>query len=835
MIKTNLKLAIRNIFRNKLYSAINIIGLSVASAFCILVYMYVKNERSFDNFHKDSDRLYRVEETDFFASFRRDQKDSKSFFSFLMKDEEQKNMLTTPMILAGDLKTNFPEVENAVRIKEMYDPIVRIGNQSFKEKEENAAYVDQDFFKAFTYPLLEGNPSSVLAEHNNVVISERLAKKYFGTTNAVGKTLNLTTEKLLLVVSGVVKDFPLNSSFRFDMLVPRASDPGYAGEMKNGVNAFSDLLVIKLKQGTDVPTFQKKIDEFTKTYFKILTDEMAKDNPKTRPAPFHVYLRPYAEGHYNQSLDWGHYTDLKNIYQLVCLAFIILLIACVNYILLTLTSAMSRSQDVGVRKTIGASRKQIILQYYVETQVLAFISVIVGFIVAVTFLPFFNSLTGSDIRLSFFPFGTLAVGLLLLGVILGLLAGIYPALAMSGLKPLNIMRSFSAYRLNPIMSKGLVVVQFGICVLLIISALVVNKQMHYINQTSMGFDTDQITLIRNPFDWEDQQSALLLKERLRQYVASQPYLQGMTTTSFSFGGYNTSGHLINGKRVMLQELNVDYDYLLFNKIPILLGRDFSRDIASDTAKLTITADQKIAKNSTVGRNIIVNETLYKLLGKPKLDVVNREMGGVIIGVSKDYHTDDLTKKIEPSYHIVNAHYTGYYWVKIGAGHNIPQAMENLHAFWNKNTGNLPFSFTFMDQDVAKSYDAYLRWMATITTACVLAIIIACMGLFGLSGLTTINRTKEIGIRKVLGASISNLFLLLNRGTLIMAAGSFIIAAPIAYYLVHQWLDNFAYRITPDWLLFGSAGLIAMLTAIIAVSYHTVRAAIANPVKSLRSE
>lgn len=293
--------------------------------------------------------------------------------------------------------------------------------------------------------------------------------------------------------------------------------------------------------------------------------------------------------------------------------------------------------------------------------------------------------------------------------------------------------------------------------------------------------------------------------------------------------------MINGKHVMIQELNVDYNFLQFNNIPIVKGRNFSPDITSDTARITLTNDQKIANNSTVRTNVIVNETLYKLLDKPQLDVFNREMGGTIIGVSKDYHTDDLTKPIQPSYHKVSTHYVGYYWIKIKAGQNIPQAMDKLHAFWNKATNSQPFSFTFMDQKVAKSYEAFTRWMLTVTTACILAIIIACMGLFGLSGISTLNRTKEIGIRKVLGASVSNLFLLLNRGTIIMAAISFVIAAPLAFYLVHEWLENFAYRIKPDWLLFVMAAILAMVTAIISVSYHTLKAATANPVDSLRSE
>lgn len=833
MLKTNLKLAIRNIFRNKLYSAINIIGLGVASAFCILVYLYVKNEQSFDSFHHEQKLLFRLEESDFFASVRKEQP-KKNFFSFMMKEAEQKNMIVTPPVLAEDLKRNFPEIENAIRIGRMGDEIIRIGNQSFKEKGTSIAYADADFFSVFNFPLITGNPSTVLAARNRVVISERLAEKYFGKTNPVGKVISFPNENnLLFTIGGVSKNFPANSSLQYDLVIPIQSDPDYIERIKNGINTFSHILIVKLKNGTDVARFNAKLDVFAKQYFKSVVESMQKDNPN-KVDDMHIYLRPFAEAHYNQSGPWGHYTDLKNIYQLVCLTVVILFIACLNYILLTLTSTMSRSQDVGVRKTIGAGRIQIILQYYIETQLLAFISVIAGLLLATVCLPFFSSLTGSALQLSYFSFWQMAGLLVTLTVVLGLIAGIYPALAMSGLKPLNIMRSFSAYKLNPVLSRGLVIVQFTICVILIISSLVINKQMHFISQTSMGFDKDQIVVLESPYNLSDKQKLKILTQRMYNYAASQPEIQDITSASFVFAGYNNNNYIINGQKTMLEELNVDFNYFSFMKIPIVKGRAFSRAIASDSAKIVLAPNPSL-HGSTARHAVVVNETLYNMLGKPELGVLNDQMGGVIIGVCKDYHIDDLTKKIQPAYHTVNKNIAGQIWIKIKAGKNMPEAIQNIRVHWDKLTGNSPFEYTFMDQEVAKSYEAYQRWMKTITVSCILAIILACLGMFGLSGITTINRTKEIGIRKVLGASISNLFLLLNKGTIVLAMGSFIIATPIAFYLTHQWLDNFAYRIKPDWLLFISAGVIAMLTAIIAVSYHTIKAAVANPVKSLRSE
>jgi len=835
MLKTNLKLAFRNIFRNKLYTAINIVGLSVASAFCILVYLYVKSEQSFDRFHYDQAQLFRVEKSEKPDPVF-DKKPEKSLFSFLLKDEEQRNMLATPTELAIDFKQNLPEIESAIRLGSMGDANVKVGAVTFKEK-ENVTYADADFFKVFNYPLVSGTPSTVLAARNTAAISQRLAEKYFGNANPVGKTLIFTDEEKMppVTISGVFKNFPVNSSFQYDLIVSMESDPNYAGNLATGLNSSNKLLVLKLKRGVDIAKFNVKLNRYAKSLYGPYNEKLKTEIPGYKIADPNFIPRPFADAHYNQSVGWPHFTDMKNIYQLACLTIVILLIACLNYILLTLTSAVSRSQDVGIRKTIGAGRKQIVFKYYVETQLLAFIAVIAGLLLAVIGMPFFNNLTGAVLSLSSFSFGSIAAMLFVLALILGLLAGIYPAVAMSGLKPLSIMKSFSAYKINPFLSKSLVVVQFTICVILVISALAINKQMHFVNSANLGFDKDLVLRAENPYGWNESQKAAAFKAQLAHYTETNPALAGMTATSFSFGSHSANNFVINGERTMVQFLNVDYDYFSFNKIKIVAGRDFSRDITSDSTKTIIPDLEKSHKGSLARHTVIVNETLYKILGKPELCVINRTMGGMIIGVCKDYHTDDFTKKIEPAYHTVNYGGLFSYYIRIKPGQSIPKVMVDLKSTWNQLTGNLPFSYAFIDEEVAKSYDAYQRWMTTITTSCILAIIIACLGLFGLSGLNTINRTKEIGIRKVLGASVSNLFLLLNRGTLIIATGSFIVAAPIAWYLVHQWLDNFAYRITPDWGLFITAGIIAMITAIAAVSYHTVRAAMSNPVNSLRSE
>lgn len=835
MIKNYFKLALRNIGRKKLYTVINITGLGVASAFCILVYWYVQNERSFDKFHANGDQLYRVEVSDVFGGNNEETK--KDFFSFLNKNSGQRNMIQTPVILAAELHKNFPEIEHALRIAPGYEIVVRVNNQSFKEV-NNSAYVDAEFFKVLSFPLKEGNPSSVLMERNQVVLSESAALKYFGKTQALGKTLSLSgASDHLYTVSGIAKDFPVNSSFKFDLLINRESVPDYADAVNKGLNSFSDLLILQLKKGTDVATFEQRLDAFGKNYFQPVLKEWAKlPGSILKPENFHLSLRSYADAHYNRSGGWGHYTDLKNIYQLSSLAIVILLIACLNYILLTLTGTVSRSQEVGIRKTIGAARKQIILQFYVETQLLAFISVIAGLLLAVIGLPLFGDLIGTSLKVEYFSFENVMILLLILALLLGVLAGIYPALVMSGLKPLNMLRKFSVYRLNPSLSKALAITQFSVCIILIISTLVISSQMRFMNEQKLGFDKDQVISIQNPFGFgRDPKNIFQLRDRLSHYISTEPAIENITSTWFPYKGYNSNNHVINGEKTLVEDFNIDYNYFSFFKIPIIKGRSFSPIVPEDSAAIRLTDAQQVTGSSAARQAVVVNETLYNLLGHPALNELNRELGARIVGVCGDYHADDLTKKIAPAYHRIQKGYIGYFWIKIKAGQNIAQVINKLQTKWKQLTNGEPFTYTFLHEDVAKSYDAYQRWMQTVTASSLIAIIIACMGLFGLSGLTTVNRIKEIGIRKVLGAKVYDLFLMLNKNTIIMALISFAIAVPVAFYFVNEWLQNFAYRIHLNWTVFALAGMISVITAMVAVSYHTINAAIANPVKSLRTE
>src|SRR4030095_6771352 len=576
----------RNLLNKKVYSGINLLGLSIAAAFCMLVFMYMQQERSFDRFHKNSNRLYRLEASNLFAFGNKD-KPKKGFFSFLMdKDNDVRNMLVHPYVLAGDIQNAFPEVETVVRSQGAGNKVAWYKNESFKMADGKVTYVEKNFFSVFDFSLIQGNASTVLNDKYNIVINQRTAKRLFGNDNAIGKTISFAkADTILYTVTGVAKDFPTNSSYDYDILMPLEAHPSHLENMADrSKNRFNYTTILLLKKNIDVQAFEKKLIAFSKDYYADVVNEWQKNDKENKLVDFHLSLRPFVNAHYNTAYPWGHYSNLENLYQLAALALIILLIACVNYVLLTLTNTVSRSQEVGIRKTLGAARKNIVLQFLTETQILVFLSVVAGIIICISALPYFNSLTGSAIDISKFPLSNFLIGAVCLFIILGFTAGFYPSLVMSGMKPLNMLRKFSSVKINPVLSKALVVVQYAACVLLIISSLVIARQMNYMNKMNLGFDKEQVMLVENPYEWDDPDRVALIP-RIYQYAASEPAIENVTSSGSKFGwGFNMNGHIIDGKREMIFQVPVDFNYFEFLKIKLIKGRYFSRDMATDSAK-----------------------------------------------------------------------------------------------------------------------------------------------------------------------------------------------------------------------------------------------------------
>jgi putative ABC transport system permease protein len=813
MFRNYCKTAIRNLLRSRTFSIINLTGLSLSVAFCLLLFFYIRHEQSYDKFHANADRLFRIERTSLWSDEPVEKK--KSIFSFLdSKVSDADNDIILSLIVGRDLKSTFPDVKEIIRFKSS-EQLIRAGNSVYKEG--RIVYADQSFLKNFSFPLLKGNINTVLTTPQNVVISASIAKKYFADKDPIGKKIEFISDSTkVYTVEGVVKDAPENSSIDYSLILPLQADDDYETNIKERFNHSSHLLFVELNKGASPASFEQKINNWAKTYFSDYFAYFKNVNTSR----FHLYLRPLADCHYNVAAPWGHYTNSKNIYELACFVFIIILIAALNYILLTVSNLMSRTKEVGVRKVMGAKRRSVILQFWVETQILVIISVIIGTLLAVLLIPVFNRLMNTSLNLSFFSIGEITIALLTLAFILGLLAGYYPAMLISKLKPVAIVKSFQTFRIKPRFSRILVVIQYTGCVILMIAAFVMYRQMQYISNKDLGFDKEQVLIVKNPT--YDSDFTKKVKERLHNFANTQPYISMYSGMNGGLDGAGSSnGFQLDGEQKWRKQLAVDFDYFELLGLKFVQGRPFSRNITSDTSRQI--------------RPTVVNETLFKILGKTaKLGEYNEPLGETIIGVVKDYNFESLSKQIGPEDHVLGLRYTSFFLFKIKPG-KIKEAISKIGKEWKDVADNYPFEYTFLDESIARMYEPEMRWQTIIRASCFFAIFIACMGLFGLSAINAANRIKEVGIRKVLGAEVKDIVKTLSSSFLIMIAISIAIATPVAWWIMNNWLEDFAYRIQLSWWMFAGTGVIALLIALGAVSYHAIKAARANPVKSLRTE
>ncbi len=818
MLTNYLKIALRNLRKNKMFSLINIGGLSISVTFCILLFLHIRHEQSFDTFHVKKDRLFRLEMTNLWA--RSEDTPKEHFFSFLTKKHEIKNGLVFPMVTPTEMEKALPEIASAITFKNEGQHFFSVGDQIFKE--ENVYGAGKDFFNSFSFPLIEGNAATALERPENIVLSESTARKYFGKSPALGKTIAAAgDDKQLFTVSAVAKDAPENSSIRFDAIFPLAKPTAEELVAVDRFNSLSHPIIVELKPGVDPVKFEAKMNQWVTNYFTIPFFKSYGEYYKDHDAgKMRWTLRPLTECHYNASSPWGHYTNAKNIYQLSCLVIIIMLIAALNYVLLAVSNGAARSQEIGVRKVMGARRKVVIMQFWVETQVIVIIAVIIGLIFAQVLVPFFNEMIGTHLKFSDFYMPANLLGILVLTLLLGLIAGYYPALFLSRMKPVSILKSNQTFKINPRFSRILVVSQYAVCIILMMAAFVISLQMKYISNKDLGFDKEQVLLVQN--QTYDREYTKQIHDRLQHYSETEPSIVSFSAITGGFdGGGNRNGFKLNGEQQWLRQMDVDYSYFKLLGLPIIRGRSFSPQISDDSSRKV--------------RPSVVNESLFKMLGPDaKIGVYNEAIRSTIIGVVKDYHFDNLAKKIEPQQHTLLRGYVRYFLFRMKPG-NTQQTIAKIESAWKKATDTYPFEYTFLDQNIASMYEAEMRWQTIIRVSCIFAIIIACLGLFGLSSINTTNRTKEIGIRKLLGADVAHLVSKLSVGFLGMACMALLIAIPVSVWLMNKWLQDFEYRIQLSWWMYLTIAGISLLIAFIAVGYQALKAAIANPVKSLRAE
>jgi putative ABC transport system permease protein len=794
MIKNFFKIAARNLWKHKVFSLINVMGLTVGMTACFLIFLYVKFELSYDTMHTKADRIYRV-------------------VSDIKTPTEVIKASGPAWPVAPNIAKEFPEVEAAVRVSRT-SMLVR--KDDIKFQETNSLWADTTFFRIFDFKMVHGNPATALKEPFSVVFTESAAKKYFGNSNPVGKTLLITGEGLPATVTGVIKDIPENSQIKADMVVSMST---LTQKFNTGLDEqwgnYGSSQYLLLKPATNAKLLEKKFPAFLE---KMNGKEMKES--QMYPTLFLERLRDvYLRSERGGITESG---SINNVYIFSIVAIFILLIACINFINLTTARSAERAKEVGIRKVVGAARFQLARQFIGESVLLCFIAFALSLMLTALMLPLFNGLAGKTISTGIFSNMTYPLMLFGASLVIGLLAGTYPALVLSSFKPVVVLKGrFATGSKGIMLRKGLVIAQFTISIALIIGTIVVYNQLKYMRSQDLGFNKNQVMIVETNGDPGKNSFAESLK--------ALPAVKSVATSSSVPGGGNPGAYSeIENNKGDLQIANldlyfVDFDYINAFKIKMAAGRAFSRDFGTDTTQ-----------------SMILNEAAVKMFGyKSPAEAVGRRFKqwgreGKIIGVMKDFHYRSLQEEIKPLSMRIEPDGCNLACVNL-SGNNLPATITSIEKKWKTAIPNRPFSYYFLDEFFDRQYRSEQRFQKLFFNFAILAIFISCLGLLGLASYSTMLRTKEIGVRKVMGASVSRIVGLLSKDFLLLVAISFVIAAPLAGYFMHKWLVDFAYRIDLSWWVFAVAGFAAMIIALATISFQAIKAAIANPVKSLRSE
>jgi putative ABC transport system permease protein len=797
MFKNYLKIALRNMKKNKGYSFINITGLAVGMACCILIFCWINDELSYDQFHNNIDRLYRV------------------IRSERTPDGSINQYASTPSPVGPSLKESYPEITEFSRLytfsRQRGRVLLKYKNNQFYEDRFYCA--DPSFFSIFTFPFIQGNPQSALTNPNSVVITQDMAKKYFGNENPVGKTLTIVNSHDL-IVSGVIENIPANSHVQFDFICP----------LQPLLDQFSWM------RRWNIPHF----------YTYILIENSANINEVCQKIRDH--LKRYEPEFYNTSLNQYVLQSVKDIHlrsryksdlsgesktQTVYIAFFsliaafVLIIACINFINLTTARSTNRAKEIGMRKVSGANRIHIVRQFFGESLLMSFLSLGLAILLVNLSLPTFNQLSGKQVE--FVHLFNLDILIAIVGIVIitSVLSGLYPAVVLSSFQPIGVLKGRTSNVMrNKHFRRILVIFQFTLSIILIIGTIVLYSQLRYIQHKELGYDKEY--LIYFPGQGNLKKQYHVFKEEMLKYsqvlgVTSSSDLPTKTTHYTMINGWEGSSA---EDGMLMNFFSVDEDYIKTFGIEMAEGRFFSETIATD-------ATQGFVLNQEAVRLMSMQNPVGK-----RFSFFERE--GRIIGVMKDFHFKSLHQPIEPLIFWINPAWDQYIFVRVQSGEMAEtlQFIEELHQRFNPG---YPFDFKFLDEDIDQLYRTEMRTKQVLSLFAGFAIFISCIGLFGLASFITVQRTKEIGIRKVLGASVVGVVKLLSRELIWWIFIANLISWPFAYYITRKWLDSFAYRIDLTFLPFILAGFSALVIALLTVSYQSIKAAMANPVESLRYE
>jgi ABC-type antimicrobial peptide transport system permease subunit len=790
MIKNYLKIAWRNLWKNKAFSAINIFGLALGLACSLLIMLWVQDEVGMDKFNTKTSQLYQVIERQYY-------------------DHKVNAMTATPGVLANELKKVVPEIQYATEFSWNLDHNFQAGDKILKQ---NGCYADSDFFKMFDYPLIQGSAKTALNSPVSLAISRKMAVSFFGSpANAIGKILKYENKTNFTVTA--VFDVPKNASEKFEYLINWKTfldENSWAKEFgNNGPRCY-----FMLQKNANPEAVQHKLTNFLWAYNKDFDKKTFYTEVSMQP-----YADRYLENHFDAkgNIDGGR-ADYVHLFSIV--ALFILIIACINFMNLTTARSVKRAKEIGVRKVVGAVRGVLIRQFIGESLMITAIAVVFALVLIILILPAFNTVTQKQIEL---PFGHLSfwAEIVLVTIVTGIIAGSYPALFLSSFKPVKVLKG--ALKLNPsvtLFRKGLVVVQFIASVVLIIGTIIVSKQINYIQTKDIGFNRENLLMV--PLDGDLAKKYPLFKDE----ILKMPGISMVTRSSDEpinigngTGGVDWDGKDPNSK-IMFTSASVGYDYVSTMQLKLVQGRDFSRAFATDSVGYLIneSALKRINYKDPIGKRL----TFW---GKK----------GTIIGVLKDFHYLSIHDAIAPIViRLAENEDYGSALVKAKPGQT-KAALASLQSVWGELNPSFQFTCRFADEEYQKMYNDEQMIGKLSDAFSTLAIVISCLGLLGLAMFTAEQRVKEIGIRKVLGASVRSLFTLLSAEFLLLVTIAFVIASPLAWWGMHHWLQSYAYHAPIEWWMFVLAGIAALLITLLTISFQAIKAAVANPVKSLRSE
>jgi len=818
MFKNYLKIALRNIGRHRAYSFINIAGLAIGMAVCLLILMFVRDELSYDTHHEHKDRMYRIERQWFAAdgSVRSELCSVAPSFIPLLEEE-------------------FPEMEHVVRMFGSGDTLITFGENNFVE--ERLYFAEHDIFDVFTIPMIEGNPQTALKNPHSIVLSESMVRKYFGDEAPMNKVMKVGSSGEDFQVTGVMKDVPENSHLHFDFLASfitlKGRFPYYrdGSDYFFGMTNFSDNVTytyMRLARDADsravAARFPGFIDRHLPTYESESGDTIYPSQWNNLILRIVTDIHLYS--HTNNELEPN--SDIRYVTLFTLIAVFILIIACINFMNLSTARAVKRAREVGLRKVVGANRKLLTAQFLGESLLFALLAMALALALVSILLPYFSAFSGHELGLSSL---TNAGGFLILaGVFLltGLAAGLYPAVYLSAYKPATILRGeLTRGARGAVMRKVMVVFQFAISAALIISVGVVFKQMRFLKNANLGFQRENIVMI--PLDsvirqnWLEIKNELLKNPRILATTLSKRAPSGRLLDAPGFRA-EINGEMVDGSFDMPHN-RVEHDFFKTYGMKIVAGRDFSVDYPTDKNEAFIL-------NETAVRHLGL-ESPEDAVGLP-METRAPNLSGRVIGVVADFNYESLHNEIVPMLTYIRLDQTNTVSLRIAAG-NIQETISYIQEIWDRFHPGYPVTYTFLDDRLNALYRNEARMMEMFGYFSMLAIFIACLGLFGLASFTTEQRTKEIGVRKVLGATVSRIIILLSREFAKWVLVANIIAWPIAYFAMNTWLDNFAYRINIGWAAFLLTGILTSMIALLTVSYQSVKAALANPADSLRYE